>query len=100
MKNKKIYICGNKWTLKIVDELDCNADFDFATFTIRFKKNLYTFGVLVHEILEIILCSHFARYYSNSGSQDYLFNFSHTEFMIICDELSGALKQLGMEYKI
>jgi len=50
-------------------------------------------AILMHEILESILVEFNARYYTNDGTKDYRFLFTHSEFIQIAQQLWQVLKE-------
>jgi hypothetical protein len=82
---KSVEILSSKFT--VIYEKDNNGgSFSWSDSTIRigiksFKKDpLYTFGIISHEIMEVILVGMGARFASARTGENYLFNFDHQTF--------------------
>lgn len=110
MKTKPIkttfYMCGFRYTLTVRQGKNhgglCSCeDNRYITITLPSIENSSMFSAfLIHELTEATLIERYHRYYNNSGCKDYTFWFTHSEFSGICEEVSGALKQLLADPRI
>lgn len=81
----EVKILSSNFTV-IYEEDNDGGSFSWSDSTIRigtksFEKDpLYTFGVISHEIMEIILVGMGARFANGRTADNYLFNFDHQTF--------------------
>lgn len=95
MLPKKIQICGKTFSISTNKVLP-GGEFWLSTQQIlcNAKCQERADEILLHEILEIILCEYRKRY-NKAGADDngsYLFVLTHDEFEQLVFELHGALK--------
>ena len=95
---KTLIIGGVKWSI-VFDKETSGGSFNWHNHQIKIQSNYSDerkFGVLIHEIVEVILVNNTMRYQkciTEVYNSDYLFVFNHDSFEIFTNELAGVLKQ-------
>lgn len=82
---KSIIILSNEFVIKY-DNTHCGGSFSWVKSEIIIgvksikETPLYTYSIISHEIMELILVGMGARFYSGRTGDNYLFNFDHQTF--------------------
>lgn len=89
---KKLKLFGYNWTVKL-DKIMEGGEFIWKTKTIKVSTK---FGeqesILLHEIMEAILCELHFRFYGQEKNMEYRFIFDHSGLSLFHKTLYQALK--------
>lgn len=95
LRQTKVEICGDTWTVKLYDRLPDNVggQFWWDRRLLKFSNCSMAPDVVMHEVLEIGMVGHCLRYQAcNEPNQ--LFIMSHRDMTNVCMNTGKAMKEL------